>query len=182
MFIQKTIIVTLSFFLLARIAVSGTFPFKQSVYAQTCGSAGQSCTTAQSCPGVCGSSGICQDIADNCPPRPSDAPAGGKLTNPVLNTTLQGQTGINFFGNLIPRLVTLGLIIGVLIFFFIMIIGAIQWISSGGDKNALEEAKHKITNAIIGIVILFSVFAILKLIENFFGVSILTLDIGSLVI
>ena len=110
------------------------------------------------------------------------------ITNPVLGPRLQGLIGdfgdspVAFFQIFLPKLLTLGLIIGVLFFFFIMIMGAIQWISSGGDKNALEEAKHKITNAIVGIVILFSVFAILKLIENFFGISILTLDIGSLAI
>ena len=89
---------------------------------------------------------------------------------------------MEFFQSFVPYLITLGLIIGAVFFLFILIIGAIQWISSGGDKNALEEAKHKITNAIVGIIILFSVFAVLKLIENFFGISILTLDIGSLAI
>ncbi len=104
------------------------------------------------------------------------------ITNPLLKETLQKKSGVGFFQSFIPNLVTLGLIIGVLFFLFILIIGAIQWISSGGDKNALEEAKKKITNAIIGIIILFSVFALLKVIENFFGISILTLDIGSLAI
>jgi hypothetical protein len=104
------------------------------------------------------------------------------ITNPLLNENLRTKTGVGFFQSFVPNLITLGLIIGVLFFLFILIIGAIQWISSGGDKNALEEAKHKVTNAIVGMVILFSVFAVLKLIENFFGISILTLDIGSLAI
>lgn len=180
MLIQKIIIGFLSFFLLATVATSNTFPFKQNVYAQTCGSTGQSCTTAQGCPGCSYGGGACQDIADNCPAQPPGVPAGGRLTNPILSTNLQGQTGTGFFANLIPRLITLGFIIGALIFFFILIIGAIQWISSGGDKNAIEEAKHKITNAIIGIFILFLIFVIMKVIESFFGISILTLDIGSL--
>ncbi len=104
------------------------------------------------------------------------------ITNPLLKDTLQTKTGIEFFQSFIPNLITLGLIIGVVFFLFILIMGALQWISSGGDKNALEAAKSKITNAMVGIVILFAIFAVLKLIENFFGVSILTLDIGSLVI
>lgn len=110
------------------------------------------------------------------------------ITNPVLGPKLQGFLGrfgdspAAFFQLFLPNLLTMGIIIGVLIFFFILIIGAIQWISSGGDKNALEEAKHKITNAVVGIIILFSIFAILKVIENFFGISILTLDIGGLAI
>ena len=111
----------------------------------------------------------------------------GDVVNPIFKGNLQNffdrhDSSVPFFSKFLSNLLGLGLIIGVLIFFFIMIIGAIQWISSGGDKNALEEAKHKITNAIIGIVILFSVFAILKVIEMFFGISILTLDIGSLAI
>lgn len=110
------------------------------------------------------------------------------ITNPVLGPKLQdaiGEYGASpawFFQTFLPKLLTLGLIIGVIFFFFILIMGAIQWISSGGDKTALEGAKSKITNAIVGIVILFAVFAVLKLIENFFGISILTLDIGSLTI
>lgn len=115
---------------------------------------------------------------------PGGGGGGGSagINNPVLGPKLQGKTGLQFFQTFLPNLLTMGLIIGVLFFFFILIMGAISWISSGGDKNALEEAKHKITNAIVGIVILFSIFAILKLIENFFGISILTLDIGSLAI
>lgn len=105
-----------------------------------------------------------------------------QITNPVLNQKLQGKTGLQFFQTFIPNLVTLALIIGVAIFFFILVIGAIQWISSGGDKAGLEGARSKIANALIGIIILFAVFAILRVIEAFFGITILTLDIGPLVI
>lgn len=74
----------------------------------------------------------------------------------------------------------LALLIGALIFFFMMIFGAIQWISSGGDKAALESARGKLTGAIIGFAILLAVFALIKVIEGFFGVNILILDIGPL--
>lgn len=104
----------------------------------------------------------------------------GEITNPALGPGLQGKTGIGFFQAFLPQLLTLGFVIGTVIFFFILIIGAIQWITSGGDKTAMEGARGKITNAVVGLVILFCIFAILKLIENFFGISILTLDIGSL--
>ena len=104
-----------------------------------------------------------------------------EITNPALGS-LTNQTGVSFFQSLLPRIVTIGLIAGVLIFFFTLVMGAIQWISSGGDKQALEGARGKISNALIGLVILFAAFAIIKLIERFFGISILTLDIGKLVI
>jgi hypothetical protein len=110
------------------------------------------------------------------------------VTNPVLGPNLQGAIGefgsspAWFFQTFIPMFITLGFIIGVIVFFFVLIIGAIQWISSGGDKQALEGARGKISNALIGLVILFATFAIIKLIETFFGFSILTLDIGGLII
>jgi hypothetical protein len=63
-----------------------------------------------------------------------------------------------------------------------MLLGGIQWISSGGDKTALEGARGKITNAVIGIIILFSLFAILKIVEDFFGINILTIDFGPLMV
>lgn len=103
------------------------------------------------------------------------------ITNPVLGT-LGNQTGVSFFQKLLPAAINLVFVAGAIIFFFMLIMGGIQWISSGGDKGGLEAARGKITNALVGIVILFSVYAVAKLIEIFFGISILTLDIGSLVI
>jgi hypothetical protein len=107
-------------------------------------------------------------------------PSSG-ITNPVLGK-LGDLSGQEFFQKLIPALITLALVVGAIVFFFILITGAIQWISSGGDKQKLESARGKITSALIGLIILFAVFAIVKLIEGFFGISILTLDIGKLVI
>lgn len=111
------------------------------------------------------------------------APGGAsEIKNPILGGLGNNASGLSFFQTFIPNLVTLAFVVGVVIFFFMLIIGAIQWISSGGDKQALEGARGKITSAIIGLVIMFSVFAVVKLIEGFMGISILTLDIGSLVI
>ena len=59
-------------------------------------------------------------------------------------------------------------------------IGGIQWMTAGGDKAAIEQARGKVTNALVGLVILFSTFAIILAIETFFGVDILTIDIGVL--
>ncbi len=105
--------------------------------------------------------------------------SGGSITNPVLGD-LGNLTGQEFFAKFVPSAVGIGFMIGVVIFFFVLLIGAIQWISSGGEKQAVENAKAKITNAVIGLLVLFSLFAIIKLVETFFGFDILTLDIGPL--
>ncbi|MBI1863673.1 hypothetical protein HYS03_00455 [Candidatus Woesebacteria bacterium] len=110
-----------------------------------------------------------------------DVPTGG-ITNPVLNKSIQNQTGLSFFQTIIPNFITLALVVGSLIFVFILITGAISWISSGGDKASVESARAKVTHALIGLVILFSVFAVIKLVEAIFGLKILTLDIAPLFI
>ena len=108
--------------------------------------------------------------------------AQDSITNPALGPSLQSRTGVEFIQDLIPRMVGLAFLVGVLVFFFIMVTGAIQWITSGGDKAGIESARGKITNAIVGVVILLSLFALLKVVEDFFGINILALDIGPLMI
>lgn len=104
--------------------------------------------------------------------------AQNPIKNPALSPSLQAKRGQEFFAEFLPKMIGLGFLIGVLVFFFVMIIGAVQWITAGGDKTALEAARSKILNALIGVVILFAIFAIVKVVENFFGINILSLDIG----
>jgi hypothetical protein len=98
------------------------------------------------------------------------------IKNPLVPT----RSGASFFQGFIPAAIGMSFIIGTLIFFFIMVMGAIQWITSGGDKASLESARGKITNAVAGFILLLAVFAIIKVIQDFFGIKILTLDIGPL--
>jgi len=96
----------------------------------------------------------------------------------------QGSGFENLGGLTLPAIIS-GLIRGVLvvaaiIFFFILVIGGIKWIASGGDKAATEGARNQITAALVGLVIVFSAWAILALIKTFFGVDIFSLTIPSI--
>lgn len=103
----------------------------------------------------------------------------GPINNPALGPTLQGKSGADFFAGLLPAIIGLGLLVGVLIFIGVMMLGAIQWMNSGGDKAGIEGARNKIVGALFGVVLLFAVFAIVKVIEGFFGINILSIDISS---
>ena len=100
------------------------------------------------------------------------------IKNWALKPFIQNLSGVEFLNKLLPNMVGLAFVIGIVIFFFVFIFGAIQWITSGGDKAGLESARSKIVNALVGIILLFSVFVILKIIEDFFGINILTIDLG----
>jgi len=53
-----------------------------------------------------------------------------------------------------------------------LVLGGINWITAGGDKGKLEEARNKITNGIIGLAIVASAWAVYLLLDYFFGIGI----------
>lgn len=103
------------------------------------------------------------------------------LTNPIVTQTAS-QTGPTFFGNFIPGAIGLALSIGILFFFGMLVLGIIKWIGSSGDKQALEEAKSKMTNAVVGLTVMFCVYLILNFLSTFFHINILTIDLSTFVI
>jgi len=60
-----------------------------------------------------------------------------------------------------------GIVIGGALALAYMVWGAIDWISSEGDKQKLENAKNKITQALIGLALIASVWAIWSLAQHF---------------
>lgn len=73
------------------------------------------------------------------------------------------------FGGLINGVLSFVLVIGALLVFFYLILGGIEWITSGGDKGKTESARNKITAAIIGLIVLAASYAILQLVLSFLG-------------
>ena len=103
-----------------------------------------------------------------------------QIGNPALPGSLTNQTGEGFIGNLLNTVITGIFIIGVIAFMFMLLTGGVQWIMSGGEKANIEAARSKLVSALVGLILLILVFAIVKVIENIFGVKILTIDIESL--
>ena len=86
----------------------------------------------------------------------------------VQNLTVAGLVG---------GAIKLVLVIASLVFFFILVIGGIRWIVSGGDKGQTENARNQITSALVGLVIVFAAWAIAQLIGTFFDVNIFELTL-----
>lgn len=64
-------------------------------------------------------------------------------------------------------------IIAGLWFIFQFITAGYQWISSGGDKNEVSQARDKITWSLIGLIIIVAGWAIIGVIGKMLGLSIL---------
>jgi hypothetical protein len=106
-----------------------------------------------------------------------------QLRNPVLPPSIGGSRGSeagvggSALGGIISGLVGMLFIAGFLLAFLTLIMGGLNWITAGGDKTKLESARNQITNAVIGIIIVGSAYAITSLLANFFGFSLDTLPI-----
>ena len=77
----------------------------------------------------------------------------------------------------ISGLIRLSLVVAAVVFFFILVIGGIRWIISGGDKAHTEAARSQITAGLVGLVIVFAAWAIVQLINVFFKVDIFQLSL-----
>lgn len=76
-------------------------------------------------------------------------------------------------GTAVTRLIQLVLVLAAVVFFFMLVIGGVKWILSGGDKSQTEGARNQITAALVGLIIVFAAWAIVQLVQSFFGVDII---------
>ncbi len=69
---------------------------------------------------------------------------------------------------------TLGVVLQIagLATFGYLVFGGIEWITAGSDTKKIESARTRITNAITGLAIVASSWAIFILIDYFFGLNI----------
>lgn len=77
--------------------------------------------------------------------------------------------------------INLALGIGGLYFFFTMIMGGYQYISAGGDKEAVQKATARLRNGFVGVIVLFSIFVIIWFVETIFAIPIRQVNIPTVV-
>jgi len=88
------------------------------------------------------------------------------------NSSFKGLQNITVQG-MISGAISMVLIVVALVFFFILVFGGLRWVTSGGDEKKVGVARGQITNALIGLAIVFAAWAIMKLIGTVFGIDIL---------
>lgn len=103
-----------------------------------------------------------------------------QIVNPALpdvigkGDTTQGAKGV---GLLITNILDAMLLIGFILTLVYLITGGFHWITSGGDKANLENARNKIIHAIMGLIIIASAWAVMAVVAQFIGWDITNLPI-----
>lgn len=84
-------------------------------------------------------------------------------------------------GKLVSGAISLLMLVVALVFFFILLMGGLKWVTSEGDEKKVGAARAQITNALIGLAIVFAAWAIMSLIGKLFGIDVFNFDIPTFV-
>ena len=76
-------------------------------------------------------------------------------------------------GMFINAAIRMAFIIGLIFVLFMLVWGSVQWIMSGGDKDAVKAARERIIHALVGLAILAISFALATLAGQFIGINLL---------
>lgn len=96
-------------------------------------------------------------------------PIIAQIVNPVVPPRIGTGSGAPIVGSIIGAVMGVLLIFGFLSAIFYFILGAHKWITSTGDKGKLTEAREQITQAMVGLLLMVSVWAVLKVISAIIG-------------
>jgi len=95
------------------------------------------------------------------------------IYNPAINEKFGAGQGNEIIAQLIANVLKITFSIAGLVLLAMLIIGGIQWMTAGGDKEAVGKAQKRITAALTGFIIYMSVFAIINFIAPLFGLDFL---------
>ncbi|MBU1127009.1 hypothetical protein KKF11_01575 [Patescibacteria group bacterium] len=88
-------------------------------------------------------------------------------------------TAASAFAQIISNIIGVITIIAGIWFIFAFILGAFSYLTAGGDKAKIEEATKKITQGVIGLVIVVAAYALISLLGSILGFNFL--NVGPLI-
>lgn len=83
-------------------------------------------------------------------------------------------------GTVIGNAVAIIFVVAVLVVLFMLVLGAFNWITSGGDKEAVAKARNRIINALIGLLLLAVAFLIARVAGQLVHIDIFHLQLPAL--
>lgn len=111
-----------------------------------------------------------------CKVTDQSTPDAGKCLTSNIQVTKPTQ-GFATLGNAISNILTLAFAVAVLLVLVMLILGAYEWMVSGGDKEAVGKARNRIINALIGLAVLALAYALVNVFGQFVGLDLRNIQI-----
>ncbi len=92
---------------------------------------------------------------------------------PFSNIATNIEDAGTAFESVISMIIGVITLAGSLWFLFQVFLGGLNWLTAGGDTKNLEAARNRITNGVVGLIILVAAWAIIGIAGNIFGLNIL---------
>ena len=95
---------------------------------------------------------------------------GAVFAAPAANEVTVDQNALGFsipsIGDLLTFIIRAFFVVAGIMALLYLLLGALAWITSGGDKGGVEKARDKIQAAIVGVLMIVIVLAIVWTLEN----------------
>lgn len=92
----------------------------------------------------------------------------------VISPPPQGYKDLGAF---VTNALTLAFIVAILVVLAMLVWGAFEWVTSGGDKDHVASARNRIINALVGLAVLAIAFALARLFGQFIGLDITNITV-----
>ncbi len=113
------------------------------------------------------------------------------IYNPAINEAIGKADSPYFSGSqlhatsyviqlFVINFIRLAFLAGSIVFLFMLLWGAIEYVTAGGEKEKVGNAYKRLTAAFTGLIILFSVFMISRLVKLSFGIDVLQVEIPTI--
>ena len=126
----------------------------------------EACPSGYTETGLAGSSPGTKVCDNNSLVKPA-TPGAAPLVGNVDKTKIPAIS----LNDLVKNGVMIAIGIAGLIFFFMLILGGLKYLNSGGDEKAVASARGTLTSAFIGLVIIVAAFLISQLLFTVFGLQ-----------
>ena len=100
------------------------------------------------------------------------ATAWAASTTVDIDKQVKDYFGYSDLGHFISNMINFVITIAAIAFFAYFVMGGFQYLTSSGNKEQIETAQKRISNALIGLAIITASWAIWKIVIYFFGIDI----------
>ena len=93
------------------------------------------------------------------------------IINPLLSNKLSSTDPKAYFNSVIAAIISMFFIVAIIYFFWHLIFAGYHLIGSDGDPKKFESGKNEIVYSFLGLIVVFSIFGIMKLVGTVLGIS-----------